>query len=187
MNVAEFDNGFKEKLDFSIQPVFKPQAGDLGEVHGVAGEERGVVSQGDAGDSQVHGADADALAAKASEGDGGFSIQREDYPAGEEVHALDELLIGKDAFGGIKGAVGAGQHAAKFFFERDDRGEYLCPGLQETSPESLTQRSGIGKFLEVIGIEQEHGRVSPSRSAAMLRRVGPLRVRRRRLARCLRF
>jgi hypothetical protein len=28
---------------FSIQPFFKPQAGDMGEVHGVAGEERGIV------------------------------------------------------------------------------------------------------------------------------------------------
>ena len=31
----------------SIQPVFKPRTGDLGEVDGVAGEERGVVGQGD--------------------------------------------------------------------------------------------------------------------------------------------
>ena len=44
---------------FSIEPVFKPQAGDLGKVHGVAGEGRGVVGQGDAGDFQVHGAYSD--------------------------------------------------------------------------------------------------------------------------------
>lgn len=81
----------------------------------------------------------------------------------------------------------AGQHAAKFFFQRDDRGEYLCPGLQETSPQSVAKWSGIGQFLEVIGIEQEHGRVSLSRSAAMLRRVGLLRVQRRRLAKCRRW
>jgi hypothetical protein len=159
----------------------------LGEVHGVAGEERGVVSQGDAGDSQIHGADADALAAESREGGGGFGIQRENYPPSEEVHALDEFLVGEDAFVRIKGAVGAGQHAAKFFFQRDDRGEYLCSGLQEATPESLTKRSGIGQFLEVIGIEQEHRRVSPSRFAAMLRRVGRLRVKRRRPSRCRRF
>lgn len=171
----------------SIQPVFKPQAGDLGEVHGVAGEERGVVGQGDAGDSQIHGADADALAAKASVGGGGFGIEGENHPTGKKVHALDELLVGEDAFVRIKGAVGAGRHAAKFFFPRDDRGEYLCPGLQEATAQSVAKWSGIGKLVEVIGIEQEHGQVSPSRSAAMLRRVGLLRVKRRRLAKCRRF
>lgn len=94
----------------------------MGEVHGVAGEERGVVGDGDAGDSQIHRADADALAAEASEGGGGFSIQGENDPTGEEVHALDELLVGEDAFVWSESAVGAGQHAAKFFFQRDDRG-----------------------------------------------------------------
>ena len=74
--VTLFDNDFKEKLALSIQPVFKPQAGDLGEVHGVAGEERGVMSQGNAGDSEIHGADADALAAEAREGCSVFGIQR---------------------------------------------------------------------------------------------------------------
>ena len=102
MIVGDLDVGgvavFPAEDNFLIQPVFKPQAGDLGEVHGVAGEERGIVGQGDAGDSQVHGADADALAAEASEGGGGFGIQRESHPAGEEVHALDELLLGEDAF-----------------------------------------------------------------------------------------
>jgi hypothetical protein len=124
------------------------------------------------------------LAAKAREGGGGFGIEGENHPTGEEVHALDELLVGEDAFVRIKGAVGAGQYVAKFFFQRDDCGEYPCPGLYEATPESLAKGSGIGKFLEVIGIEQEYGRVSLSRSAAMLRRVGPLRVKRHRLARC---
>ena len=138
-------------------------------------------------DPRTHGADADALAAEASEGGGGFGIKREYHPPGEEVHALDELLIGENALVRIKGAVGAGQYAAKFLFQRDDRGEYLCPGLQETTPESLAKWSGIGKFLEVIGIEQEHRRVSLSRSAATLLRVGPLRVKMRRLAMCRQF
>ena len=35
------------------------QARDLGEVHGVAGEECGVVGDGDAGDFKIHGADAE--------------------------------------------------------------------------------------------------------------------------------
>lgn len=142
---------------------------------------------GDAGDSQIHGVDADALVAKAREGSGGFGIQRKNHPQGEEVHAFDELLVGEDAFARIKGAVGAGHYAAKFFFLRNDRGEYLSPGLQEATPESLAKWSGIGKFREVIGIEKEHGRVSLSRSAAMLRRVGPLCVKMRRLAKCRRF
>ena len=102
------------------------------------------MGHGDAGDSQIHGADADALAAEASEGGSGLVIQGENDPTGNEVHALDELLVGEDAFFRIKGAVGAGQCAAKFFFQRDDCGEYLCPGLQEATSESLAKWSGIG-------------------------------------------
>jgi len=79
---------------------------------GVAGEERGVVGQGNTGDSQVHGADSDPLAAEASEGGGGFGIEGQNNPTGGEVHALDELLLGADAFVRIEGAIGAGQRQA---------------------------------------------------------------------------
>lgn len=67
-------------------------------------------------------------------------------------------MVGENAFVRIKGAVGAGQYAAKFFFQRDDGGEYLCPGLQEATAQSLAKWSGVGQFLEVIGIEQNMGR-----------------------------
>ena len=37
------------------------QARHLGKVHGVAGEECGVVDESNAGDPQIHGADADSF------------------------------------------------------------------------------------------------------------------------------
>jgi hypothetical protein len=53
-----------ERFNASILPVFVSKPKDLSEVHGDAGEERGVVGDGDAGDIQVHGADADSALLK---------------------------------------------------------------------------------------------------------------------------
>ena len=47
----------------SVEPVLESQARHLVEIHGIAREERGVVREGDAGNLQIHRADADALPA----------------------------------------------------------------------------------------------------------------------------
>ena len=45
-----------------VQPVLEPQSGHLREVGRVAREQRRVMGEDDAGDFQVHGADANCLA-----------------------------------------------------------------------------------------------------------------------------
>ncbi len=61
----------------SFQPVLGSQAWHLREVGRVAGEERGVVRQSDAGDFQIHRADARTLMAQLEEKLRGVGIPRE--------------------------------------------------------------------------------------------------------------
>lgn len=78
------------------QPVFKPQSRNLGEVHGVLGEEKRVVGNGDAGDLEVHGADADALLAKGEEESRRILIQRQNRPRCVSFNETVKFPIGID-------------------------------------------------------------------------------------------
>ena len=107
-------------MDFSIQPVFKPQAGDLGEVHGIAGEESGIVGDGDAGDFQIHGADAESVLLKLAEQCCRFLIERKDQPVGEQIDLLLQSRIDRDLPVRVIGAIEQRQPSAKVFLDGDD-------------------------------------------------------------------
>ena len=140
----------------SIQPVFKPQAGDLGEVHGVAGEERGVVGDGDAGDFQVHGADADSALLELVKQGCRFLIEGEDQPVGEQSDLFLQSRIDRDLPVRVIGAVEQRQPTAKVFFDGDNGGGQRVGLILETRAQ---ESSGSGVFFElgeVIGIKHLH-------------------------------
>jgi len=60
----------------SFQPVLETQTGHLGEVRGVAAQERRVVGEGDAGDFQVQRPDTHALTPEIDEPFGRLSVPR---------------------------------------------------------------------------------------------------------------
>jgi hypothetical protein len=105
---------------FSIQPVFKPQAGDLGEVHGVASEECGVVGDGDAGNFQVHGADAESALLKLAKQYCRFLIERKDEPVDKQIDLLLLPRIDRDLPVRIIGAVEQCQPTAQVLLDGDD-------------------------------------------------------------------
>ena len=146
----------KIRSRISIQPVFKPQAGDLGEVHGVAGEERGVVGDGDAGDFQVHGADADSALLELVKQCCRFLIEGEDQPVGEQIDLFLQLGIDRDLPLRVIGAVEKCQPSAKVLFDSDDgRGQWVGLILEPRAQESSGSRVFL-EFGEVIGIKHLH-------------------------------
>ena len=141
---------------FSIQPVLKPQAGDLGEVHGVAGEEGGVVGDGDAGDFQIHGADAKSALLKLAKQCCRFQIEREDQPVGEQFDLFLKPRIDRDLPVRVIGAVEQRQPTAKMLFDGDDGGGQRVGLILEARAQDS---SGSGVFLklgEVVGIKHLH-------------------------------
>lgn len=142
--------------DFLIQPVFKPQAGDLGKVHSVAGEERGIVGQGDACYFQIHGADADSALLKMSQQSCRFLIEREDQPVGKQIDLLLQPRIDRDLPGRVVGAVEQSQPSPKVLFDGDDSRGQKVGLILEANAQELP---GSGVFLEfgkVVGIKHLH-------------------------------
>ena len=114
------------------------------------------MGQGDAGDFQVHGADADSALLKLAEQCCRFLIEREDQPAGEQIDLFLQSRIDRDLPVRVIGAVEKCQPTAKVFFDSDDgRGERVGLILEARAQKS----SGGGVFLkfgEVICIKHLH-------------------------------
>ena len=141
---------------FSIQPVLKPQAGDLGEVHGVAGEERGVVGDGDAGDFQVHGADSDSALLELVKQCCRFLIEGEDQPVGEQIDLLLQSRIDRDLPVRVIGAVEQCQPTAKMLFDGDNGGAQRVGLILEARAQDSSGSRVFLEFGEVIGIKHFH-------------------------------
>ena len=141
---------------FSIQPVFKPQAGDLGEVHGVAGEERGVVGDGDAGDFQVHGADSDSALLELVKQCCRFLIEGEDQPVGEQIDLLLQSRIDRDLPVRVIGAVEQCQPTAKVLFDSDDGGGQRVGLILQARAQKSSGSGVLLEFGEVVGIKDLH-------------------------------
>ena len=126
------------------------------EVHGVAGEERGVVSQGDAGDFQVHGADSDSALLEHVKQCCRLLIEGEDQPVGEQIDLFLQSSIDRDLPLRVIGAVEECQPTAKVLFDSDDgRSQWVGLILDSRAQESSSGRVFL-EFGEVVGIKHIH-------------------------------
>ncbi|MBJ7257090.1 MAG: hypothetical protein JHD23_08505 [Akkermansiaceae bacterium] len=91
----------------------------MGEVHGVAGEERGVVGYGDAGDFQVLGADADSALLELVKQGCRFLIEGEDQPVGEQRDLFLQARLDRDLPVRVIGAVEQREPTAKVLLDGD--------------------------------------------------------------------
>ena len=88
--------GFNFTPTSSLQPILDSQAGHLGEVLRVPGQDSGVVGESDAGDFQVQGPDAQSLAPELEEQVCRIGIPRENDPVGKEINLPLEFGVGAD-------------------------------------------------------------------------------------------
>lgn len=109
----------------SVQPIVESQPWHLGEVAGVAGQERGFVDERDAGDLKVHGPDAYAFSSKAGEQIGGIGVPWEHVPRRKELDAALQPLIGEDLAVWVGEAMDFSQPAAQLLFYRHNGGRSI--------------------------------------------------------------
>ena len=84
------------------------------------------MGDGDAGDFQVHGADADPVLLKLAKQCCRFLIEREDQPVGEQIDLSLQSRIDRDLPVRVIGAVEQSQPTAKMLFDcNDGRGQWV--------------------------------------------------------------
>jgi hypothetical protein len=87
--------GWKARVTFrSVEPVFRAQAGDFIEIHEVAREQRGAVSNADGADFQTHRAGAHARVAEAVKGVRRRVIKGQDREFDQRPDAAVQPAIG---------------------------------------------------------------------------------------------
>ncbi len=145
------------------QPVFKSQSGNLGKVHGVLCEKKGVVGDGDAGNLEVHGADADALLAKGMEKSRCILIQRQNRPPCVGFDEVIKFRVGVD----LPQRVGCGMDFLQPAFDallniHNGGGDFLTGGIQAPG-QSFGRGSIATQCRQVVSIQHHHGPRSPFR------------------------
>ena len=141
----------------SVQPVLEFQSRNFREIGGVACQQRGIVREGDAGDFQIHGSDANAIAPQADESVGSIRIPRQDQPRGEEFDAVVQLSIGRDLLVRIREPVQLRQPAAQGFLGAHNRRRRLFAAESDPVAQARTRLGPCAEFPHMVRVEDEHG------------------------------
>jgi hypothetical protein len=70
-----------------VEPVLYLQTGNMLEISQIARQQRGAVYQGNIGDLEVHGSNANMLLPESRERIGGTLIKRQDMPIGKQSNS----------------------------------------------------------------------------------------------------
>ena len=133
-----------------IQPVLKSQPGHLPEILRVAGEQQGIVLQGNAGDAEIMRRRAQPLRAQPTQSARSISIPRKHHPFGEELHALLKPLIRDDFCGRSRRPVDLRQPAAQALLHIHHRRGHRLPALAEAMQQPRTRRRGFSEHRKMI-------------------------------------
>lgn len=138
--------------------VFEAEGGDFFEVAAVAGPEGGVEGEGDGGNFEVHGADADFQFAKALKFDGGPLGEGENGDGGIEGDVGFKFSVGLN-FAGHRVSFREPVHPAShlFFIGDDGDGEVLVRTQQyEPLVDALSEGIALLEKRNVVGVEDDH-------------------------------
>ena len=100
----------------------------MGEVAGVAGQKRGVVSESDASDLQVQRAKAQTLPAKLQEQIGCVGVPGEDHPVSEDLDLPVQFRIAGDLAVRIMMAAYLSEPTSHLFLDGNYGNGYVGPG-----------------------------------------------------------
>ena len=130
-------------------------SGDLAEVGYVAGQDGGVVGEGDTGDFKIHRADAHALTAEVKKSFCGIAVPRKDGPVGKSFDLALELGVRNDLTLQVAVATDFSEPAAHLFFDGDDAKSDIRSGLFESGAKACGSRGAAFPLRKVVCIKKQ--------------------------------
>jgi hypothetical protein len=156
----------------SVQPVLETQIRNPGEVPQITCQQSRVVFEGDAGYLQIHRANSDAERSERPESRGRLEIPGKHGHQTEKASSRCQPLCCHHFLFYISRRSNLCQTSPKYFFNSRNRSDGLFFGCDQPTFQSLAEGCAHREFPQVIGVEDEHGRITAQ--SALFARLRPM-------------
>lgn len=150
----------QKKAMTSPQPIFKSQPRHLRKIHSVPREQQAVVFHRDAGNSQIHRADANSLGAQRPQTRRRIKIPWKEPEFCKKANLKDKLPVGLNLLVHFACRGEPSHSSTEGFFRADNCGHSFVARGRKPCFERNAKRATIGQFLKVIRVEDQHRRQS---------------------------
>jgi hypothetical protein len=155
MNRRIVRNGTGAVSEASFQPVLECQARHFDKVARVTSKKSRAVGQDNAGDFQIHSADAHAVLAGPHKQVGSRCIPREHRPGREEINAPPQPIISRNLAVRIVEAMDFGQPTTELLLDRNDCCRRVLPGRPDAVEQLQAVLGGEAQYRDMVCVKYQ--------------------------------